>query len=434
MIVRLLSLICLLAVARSQDVIFDVAQYIDLDDRGSFGQIVTPEPAASTIRPVTNSELQTCLCVPYHECEGNTRLSDMNSNQKIEISFFNATCEHYLDVCCGGSGPSSVGGQVQPPVQPPPDQPPVRPVDQPNVPVTQPTRPVSVQPPVQPPNQFENQQNRLPGCGIRNQGGLDFSINDVNPKYAGFGEFPWTVAIIDLQTGICECAGSLITPSVVLTAAHCARSQQAGMLKVRAGEWDTQTTKERLPFQERVISQIVQHPNYNKRALYFDVAVAALETPFILADHIATVCLPPPNYQSFSKDCFAAGWGKDKFGKAGVYSVMLKKVQLPVVQNNECQTRLRQTRLSHRFILHPSFMCAGGQEGIDTCEGDGGAALACPVEYEGVQRYVQMGIVSWGIGCNTQVPAVYGNVAFVREWIDGTVQGLGFDISGYSQY
>lgn len=42
-------------------------------------------------------------------------------------------------------------------------------------------------------------------------------------------------------------------------------------LKIRAGEWDTQTTKERLPFQERIVSRIFGHPNYNERGLANDI-------------------------------------------------------------------------------------------------------------------------------------------------------------------
>lgn len=37
----------------------------------------------------------------------------------------------------------------------------------------------------------------------------------------------------------------------------------------------------------------------------------------------------------------------------------MKKIELPMVQFNECQERLKSTRLGRRFLLHPSFVCAG---------------------------------------------------------------------------
>lgn len=43
-----------------------------------------------------------------------------------------------------------------------------------------------------------------------------------------------------------------------------------GTFKIRAGEWDTQTTKERLPYQERAVVQVIKHPKYNEKALFND--------------------------------------------------------------------------------------------------------------------------------------------------------------------
>lgn len=51
--------------------------------------------------------------------------------------------------------------------------------------------------------------------------------------------------------------------------------------------------------------------------------------------------------------------GKDKFGKDGLYQVILKRVELPVVPSEECQQKLRDTRLGRHFVLDPSFICAG---------------------------------------------------------------------------
>lgn len=141
-------------------------------------------------------------------------------------------------------------------------------------------------------------------------------------------------------------------------------------LKIRAGEWDTQTLKERLPYQERLVGRIFSHPSYNERSLANDVAIIELEDPFALADNVATICLPSQNYVSTSKNCFASGWGKDNFGKEGKFSAIMKRVELPIVPYVECQNRLKQTRLTEKFHLDPSFLCAGGQPGVDTCQVD----------------------------------------------------------------
>ncbi|GBP33109.1 Phenoloxidase-activating factor 2 [Eumeta japonica] len=96
--------------------------------------------------------------------------------------------------------------------------------------------------------------------------------------------------------------------------------------------------------------------------------------------------------------------------------------ELPVVDRNSCLRKLRSTRLGDLFELHSSFMCAGGEPDSDTCKGDSGAPLVCPIEYED-NRYHQTGIVAWGVGCGQDgTPGVYVDVSRVRDWIDSAVK------------
>lgn len=95
-------------------------------------------------------------------------------------------------------------------------------------------------------------------------------------------------------------------------------------------------------------------------------------------------------------------------GVKGKYQVIPKQISLDLVSNADCEQTLRNTRLGEFFILDKSFMCAGGQEGEDTCKGDGGGPLICPMD-DG--SYVQTGIVAWGIDCGKNgIPGVYADV------------------------
>lgn len=62
-----------------------------------------------------------------------------------------------------------------------------------------------------------------------------------------------------------------------------------------------------------------------------------------------------------------------------------------------------------------SELCAGGEEGKDSCQGDSGGCLAA-AEADGY--WYQYGVVSWGYGCGSKgVPGVYARVSSFTDWI-----------------
>lgn len=180
-----------------------------------------------------------------------------------------------------------------------------------------------------------------------------------------------------------------------------------------------------------MVAKIIHHPEYYAGALFNDIALLILETPVTIQDNIDVACLPPQDAVIDMATCYASGWGKDVFGKEGKYQVILKKIDLPMVNRHRCEEALRTTRLGKHFELHSSFVCAGGEIGKDTCKGDGGSPLVCPVPgHRGILQ--QVGIVAWGIGCGENgVPGVYANVAKFRDWIDEKLAYDNIDITAY---
>lgn len=198
-------------------------------------------------------------------------------------------------------------------------------------------------------------------CGFRNVDGLGFYAYNRDGE-AQFGEFPWQMAILRDALGTRRLylgSGSLIHPALVLTTAHNLNNSPLNELKVRGGEWNTQSDDEILIHEERDVQRISYHEKFIRRNLQNDVALLFLAVPFQIKPHINTICLPSPDVSSIGKNCIASGWGKNKFGLKGIYQVFLKKVELPVISNELCQNKLRKTRLGEDFELHDGFMCAG---------------------------------------------------------------------------
>jgi len=93
------------------------------------------------------------------------------------------------------------------------------------------------------------------------------------------------------------------------------RLKDPSLLKVRVGEWDTQSKSELYPHQDRMVNTTVIHPDYYAGALYNDIGLIFLETPVEYAENVDVVCLPPQGAVFDQSQCFATGWGKDSFGK-----------------------------------------------------------------------------------------------------------------------
>ncbi|CAO1429879.1 unnamed protein product [Diamesa tonsa] len=333
------------------------------------------------------------ICVNYQHCDDGTLNESGNNLVDLRPVLL---CSHYLEVCCAFSNVTEI------------------PID------------IAVN------NKIATK------CGVSNPNGVGMKIKEIVDREAQFGEFPWMVLVLRKEvllndiSSVYYCGGSLIHPSVILTAGHKVVEDNPKDLIVRAGEWDTRTKSEHLTTIESNVASLVVHENFFRRTGLNNIALLFLETPIQNDKHINTICLPQPNVNFDGSRCFATGWGKHDFGEGGKYQEILKKIDLPVVERHRCTEMFKNTRLGIRFQLHESLICAGGEEGIDSCTGDGGSPLVCPVPGNKGYFY-QAGIVAWGIGCGGRnVPGAYTNVALFADWIENKIKQKGYNSRSYT--
>ncbi|XP_076261682.1 trypsin-like serine protease domain-containing protein masquerade [Rhynchophorus ferrugineus] len=228
------------------------------------------------------------------------------------------------------------------------------------------------------------------------------------------GEWCWQVALINSLNQYL-CGAALIGTQWVITAAHCITNivTSGDAIYVRVGDHDL-TRKYGSPGAQtlRVETTYIHH-NHNSQTLDNDIAMLKLYGQVELKEGVCLVCLPARGVsQAAGKRCTVTGYGY--MGEAGPIPLRVREAEIPIVSDAECIRKVNAVT-EKIFILPAGSFCAGGEEGNDACQGDGGGPLVC--QDDGF--YELVGLVSWGFGCGrVDVPGVYVKVSSFIGWIN----------------
>ncbi|XP_002939269.3 hepatocyte growth factor activator [Xenopus tropicalis] len=226
------------------------------------------------------------------------------------------------------------------------------------------------------------------------------------------GSHPWVAGI---YIGNYFCAGSLIQPCWVVSAAHCfADSPSKSKIRVVLGQhFFNQTTDVTQTFE---VERYIFYDKYSvfKRNEHDIVLIklkrinnaCAKKTQFV-----QTICLPDVS-APFADDhhCQIAGWGR-MHEDSTEYAQNLQEAIVPLVPDNKCSSpEIYGAEISENMFCAGYFDCT-----IDSCQGDSGGPLACEKD----KISYLWGIVSWGEGCgNHNKPGVYTKVSNYVDWIN----------------
>jgi len=223
----------------------------------------------------------------------------------------------------------------------------------------------------------------------------------VGGSRAAQGEFPFMVR---LSMG---CGGALYTQQIVLTAAHCVNGTGANTgITATAGVVDLQSGTGRVQVRS---TYVYRAPGYNGDGK--DWALIKLASPINLPTlKIATTT--QYNTGTFT----VAGWGAATEG--GAQQRYLLKATVPFMSDAACRGYS-----GYSGLIANEEICAGyASGGVDTCQGDSGGPM---FRRDSANAWVQVGIVSWGIGCaRPNAPGVYTEVSTFASAISSAAASL----------
>jgi secreted trypsin-like serine protease len=211
------------------------------------------------------------------------------------------------------------------------------------------------------------------------------------------------------------CGASIVAARYILTASHCLDIPFiTGPDKI---EILTNTQSLAAGGVRHAVARFKIHPKWDPNAFDYAVAVNKLKTPVtgIPAGKFAQVMSTVDEETEFApnkKRAYTTGWGDTDPGGGTSFPTELREVVVPIVKRTICNAPA-----SYDGAITPRMICAGYAEGgKDSCQGDSGGPLV--VKNAAGKYRLQVGVVSWGIGCALpDLYGVYSRLGVLGPWV-----------------
>ncbi|XP_050329915.1 serine protease SP24D-like [Bactrocera neohumeralis] len=222
----------------------------------------------------------------------------------------------------------------------------------------------------------------------------------LNGLTAATGQFPYQVSVRVNKQHVC--GGALLTPTFVLTAAHCVDNVDEKFLGVQAG-----TVSRTDGGVYRAVSNAIIHPRYG---FDNDIALLQLATPFDYSDVIKGIAIASSDVPA-GTSVIISGWGRVYEG-GPLSTKLLYSRSLTTLKNEDCTTA--------DGASNPSELCLLSPQGKGFCDGDDGG----PVVY----RNILIGIASYKANaCGTTTKGGFTKASYYRIWIQAIIAAYSLD-------
>ncbi len=227
---------------------------------------------------------------------------------------------------------------------------------------------------------------------------------------APVGAFASVVEIFDVRAGeVGQCTGTVVAPSLILTAGHCAENVKTGVPNASSG-YRVLTAANGGASDERqtsTVSSVIVYEGFRRRVDDADAALLVLSAP--TAAPPIGLAGPASGTPRAGSTATMVGWGKSSYSQ-----------RHPTQELQSADTVVQ----GDRWCKHnaPPFY-AGGEictidpptYGSGACGGDSGGPLL--IQQGSGEQPVEIGIVAHGYGrCSTRLPSVFTRVDRIAAW------------------